>query len=490
MIFDNYFNTSDPKAVETKKTDTLIHELNKYKDLCKSLDTIIEHSDDGIFICDHNCIAIGANRAYEIISGIPKNEIPGKPVSYLVKKYTTDAASLQVRNTLMPHTTQYDFYKTGKKALVSSNPIFDDIGRLTMIVSTVRDITELEQLKNSLSQTEHLALKYKEEIKLVKSQFAEPSDVIAEDENMLQVLYKATKISKVNASVLIVGENGTGKEIIANYIFKNSNRSNKAFIKINCSTLPEHLMEAELFGVESTSVSDGKMGLFEVADKGTVFLDEICDLPLDIQAKLMRVLQDKEVVRVGGSNPIKIDVRIMASTNHNLKEMVEQRLFRQDLFYRLNVLPINVPPLRERRNDIIPLVKHFLAEANKNYQLNKEFTNSAYHMLMEYNWPGNIREVKNVVERAVIMSDSDFISANELSLTNITPSSEDPFRDGLDLKEYLERIEFDYINRTYEKFNSVRIAAAFLNMSKATFLRKRKLYAEKFGATLTDDMND
>jgi transcriptional regulator with PAS, ATPase and Fis domain len=180
----------------------------------------------------------------------------------------------------------------------------------------------------------------------------------------------------------------------------------------------------------------------------------------------------------------------MASTNRNLKKMVEKRLFRQDLFYHLNILPITVPPLKERRNDIIPLVKYFLAEANKNYQLNKDFTNSAYHMLMEYNWPGNIREVKNVVERAVIMSDSDYISANELSLTNITPTSDDPIRDGIDLKEYLERIEFDYLNRTYEKFNSVRMAAAFLNMSKATFLRKRKLYAEKFGTTLTDDIND
>lgn len=474
MIFDNEFFNN------TLKNDRNADDAKRYKELCKSLDTIIEHSDDGIFICDRNCIAIGANSAYEIISGIPKNEIPGRPVEYLAKKYTTDAASLQVRSTLRPHTSQYNFFKTGKKALVSSNPIFDDAGKLKMIVSTVRDITELEKLKDSLSQTEHLALKYKEQINIVKSQLAEPSNVIAEDEKMLDVLYNAVKIAKVNAPVLIIGETGVGKEIIANYIYNNSNRNSKAFLKINCSTTAENLIAGELFGYEKTKTSKTKLGLFEIADKGTVYLDEICDLSLDLQARVLGVMQNGELIRIGGTEPVKVDVRIISSTNRKLKELVEKRLFRQDLFYRLNVLPINVPPLRERRNDILPLVNHFLEEANRTYQTNKVFTNSAYHILKEYNWPGNVIEIKNVVERSVIMSDSEYISVNELSLSNLNSSVGDPLQDRLDLKEYLERIEYDYMNRTYEKFNSVRLAASFLNMSKATFLRKRKQYAEKF----------
>lgn len=489
-MFDNYLSDtgimrrlySAATVGNAEKIDTVAQELSKYIELCKALDTVIEHSDDGIFICDSNCVAIGANRAYEIISGIPRNEIPGRPVAYLAKKYTTDAASLSVKDTLMPNTLQYDFCKTGKKALVSSNPIFDSAGRLKMIVSTIRDVTELEQLKENLSHTEQLALKYKEEVNLIKSQFNDPGDIIAEDENTLNLLYNANKIAKVNTDVLIYGETGAGKDTIAKFIYKNSNRSNKPFIKANCITTPENMIESEFFGCESglTATGEAKIGLFEIADGGTIFIEEVSELSLDMQARLLRVLQNNEIVHAGGTTPVKVDVRVIAATNRNLKELVERRSFRQDLFYRLNVLPITVPPIRDRRNDIIPLVNHFLEEFNKSYQVNKSFTNSAYQVFMEYNWPGNVSEIKNAVERAVIISDSNLISAKELSLYNITTPMVDALSDGMDLKEFLERIEYDYINKTYEKFNSAQLAANYLHMSKPTFIRKRKQYSEKF----------
>lgn len=486
-MFDKYL--SDAKIIQNESAAKGIEQLNKYIELCKFLDTIIEHSDDGIFICDSNCVAIGANLAYEIISGIPRNEIPGRPVAYLVKKYTTDAASLHVKETLMPTTLQYTFNKTGKKALVSSNPIFDDSGRLKMIVSTIRDVTELEQLKESLSHTEQLAMKYKEEIKLVKSQFDDPGDIIAEDENMLGMLYTANKVAKLNTDVLILGETGSGKDIVAKFIYKNSVRSSKPFIKVNCGTIPENMVEGKLFGYEKGFAPAGepKLGLFEVADTGTIFLEEVSELSLEIQAKLLCVLQNKEIVHAGGTNPIKIDVRVIAATSRNLKELVEQRFFRQDLFYRLNVLPIKVPPVRERRGDIIPLVNYFLDESNKAYQVSKSFTNSAYQILMEYNWPGNVSEIKNAVERAVILSDSEHISAKDLSLYNITTPMVDALSKGMDLKEFLERIEYDYINKTYEMFNSAQLAANYLHISKPTFVRKRKQYTEKFSGITNID---
>lgn len=228
----------------------------------------------------------------------------------------------------------------------------------------------------------------------------------------------------------------------------------------------------------------GKMGLFEVANHGTIFLDEIGELPLDMQVKLLRVLQDQQVTRIGGTEPVKIDVRILAATNRDLLDMVEHKQFRQDLYYRLNIVPIHIPPLRERRNDIIPLAKRFLDGLNQKYHFEKKLSNLAYQFLTEYSWPGNVRELKNVIEQAVIMSEDNLISLDDLPLIGYGKTRTFQPDENVNLKEVLEQIEYEYISRAYNHHNSVRQAARSLHMNYSTFERKRMYYAEKYPGQL------
>ena len=240
-----------------------------------------------------------------------------------------------------------------------------------------------------------------------------------------------------------------------------------------------------MFGYEKGAFTgaskNGKIGLFELADNGTIFLDEIGELPLDMQVKFLRVVQEQEVERIGGSRPIKIDVRIVAATNRNLEEMVKQKTFREDLFYRLMVFPIHIPPLRERRKDIEPLAQLFLGQLNKKYGFQKEFSFEALELLKEYQWPGNIRELKNLVERAVIISSEDLIGSESIPVDagerspNVKRNKSETF---IDLKSELQRIELQYMEKAYKTCGNVRDAAASLGMTPPTFVRKRKQYTE------------
>ena len=227
---------------------------------------------------------------------------------------------------------------------------------------------------------------------------------------MLNVLQMIDRVRKLDTTVLLTGETGVGKDKIASYIVRGSNRSAERFIKVNCGAIPSTLIESELFGYERGAFTgankEGKMGLFEVADKGTIFLDEVGELPPDMQVKLLRVLQEQEIERIGSNKPIKVDVRVIAATNRNLLEMMREKTFRADLFYRLNVFPVTIPPLRERKDDIIPLAEQFLTDLNHKYGMEKRLTDAAKDVLLEYRWPGNVRELKNVVERSMIMSNT------------------------------------------------------------------------------------
>jgi transcriptional regulator with PAS, ATPase and Fis domain len=270
---------------------------------------------------------------------------------------------------------------------------------------------------------------------------------------------------------------------VAKYIHKNSSRSENLFIKINCGAIPENLIESELFGYEygafTGALQKGKAGLFEVAHHGSIFLDEIGELQLDMQVKLLSVLESKQINRIGGTKPIDVDVRVIAATNRDLEQMVEQGLFRQDLYYRLHVVPIMIPPLRERRNDIIPLVQLFMNSMNKRLNANKIFSNNAYQALLNYHWAGNVRELRNIVENAMIMSESDIIDTDELLINKVNKTRRD-IRDKVNLAEILEKTEYEYMREAYNKYGNVRDAAASLGMSHPTYIRKRKIYSEKF----------
>ena len=306
--------------------------------------------------------------------------------------------------------------------------------------------------------------------------------VVGKSKKMLQVIEIVKKVAPTNATVLICGESGTGKELIARAIHHNSPRKDKPFIAINCAAIPETLIESELFGYEPgafTGANTRKIGLIEAANKGTLFLDEVAELPLITQSKLLRVLQEKEIRRIGGKETIKVDVRIIAATNKNLLEEVQKKKFREDLYYRLKVVTIEIPPLRERKEDIPELVKYFIEKYSKEFEKEiKGIEEKAMQALLNYHWPGNIRELESVIEKAIIICEGDKIKlkdiADELKLSN--PKSifeiEIP-EEGIDYKE----LEKELLKKALIKSNFVVAKAArTLNMSYKTFWYRLKKY--------------
>jgi len=296
---------------------------------------------------------------------------------------------------------------------------------------------------------------------------------------MHQIFELTLKVAKVDSNVLITGESGVGKEIIAKIIHKASPRAQKSFLQINCGAIPENLLESELFGYEGGAFTGarrkGKMGYFELSDGGALLLDEIGELPFNLQVTLLRALQEREVLRVGGTTPYKFDVRIIAATNRNLEEMVSKSLFRADLFYRLNVVPICIPPLRERKEDIIPLVIHFLEKFNSKFKTNKRFEPEVLRAFERYDWPGNVREMENVIERLVIIVDDEIIDINHLPFidnnqeiqgVNIEVLSPIPLQEASDI------LEKKLIIKALQLYGSTRKAAKALGVSHPTVIRK------------------
>lgn len=351
-----------------------------------------------------------------------------------------------------------------------------------MVVSTNRDFDEIERLKVRLGESESEAKKYREEMERIRDELISSQDIIAEDEASVKLLYRANKVAKVDSSVLIVGETGTGKEEYAKYIHRSSPRREQPFIRINCGAISQTIIESELFGYEKGAFTganaSGKMGLFEAANHGTIFLDEIGELPYIMQVKLLRVLQEQEIVRVGGTHPIQIDVRVISATNRDIKQMIQENLFREDLYYRLSVVTLEVPPLRERRNDILALVRCFVEELNKKYGMDKTLTKNAFQLLKNYSWPGNVRELKNCLEEALVMCEGDRIDQSDflfLQQGNIL----NPPKGDWTLGQVMEQIEYQYLKNALQEHGSIRKAAASLGLPPSTYARRLKSLEKK-----------
>ena len=307
----------------------------------------------------------------------------------------------------------------------------------SMLAHSVRSIQE---------KAEEIAILKQENLKLKDAldEKFQNVDIIGNSSKMQLVYELIQKVAKTNATVLLRGESGVGKELVANAIHYNSNKTDKPFVKVNCSALPDSLIESELFGHEKgafTGADSMRKGRFELADGGTIFLDEIGDLPLNTQVKILRILQEREFERLGGSKTLKVDVRVIAATNRKLEDMIASCEFREDLYYRLNVFPIYIPSLHERKNDIPILVNHFIAKCNKKHNLQiKRIATSAIDLLMMYHWPGNIRELENVIERAGILSTDGVIRSNNLPPTLQTAESSDTKMQG-NLDDILANVE-------------------------------------------------
>lgn len=467
----------DPQALR--------EELFKTRSLCKIFDTIIENLSDTIYVTDGEANTMKVNKVYEELSGLSRSEILGTNMKDLLNHYISNSGSLLVLESKKEVKTEIFFHKTNQRAFITSKPIYDNHGNLSMILSNSRNFKEIQQLEEQLIETTYLANQYKAEIDALKANIFHDDGIIAEDKAMVTVLLKSNKVAKVDSTTLVLGETGVGKEEIARYIHNNSHRAKGPFIKVNCGALTESLIESELFGYDKGAFTgaskSGKPGLFESANKGSIFLDEIGELPLNMQVKLLRVLQENQVTRIGAAHPIDIDVRIIAATNRDLVKMIEENLFREDLYYRFNVVPITVPPLRQRPDDIIPLANLFLGKLNKKYNFKKNISNLAYHFLKKHPWPGNVRELRNVIEQAFIMCEGDHITVDDLPFKVQSKKREAIVEDQIHLKELLEKVEYDYIQEAYLRCKSVRAAAKFLKMNYSTYERKRIFYQEKYG---------
>ena len=453
-------------------------ELSTVKSLNRELGAIIHSSYDGIWITDGEGFVLDINEAYERITGIRKEEVIGRTMQELVEEGFFDQSVTLLVMKELKNITINQTVKGKKQILVTGNPIFDEGGNLFRVVTNVRDITELVNLQEQLTQEKEKTMIYRAELTHLRSLQIRDSEFIFRSKEMTKIVELAVKMADVDSTILITGESGTGKELVAKFVHRQGKGDGCPFISINCAAIPEQLMESELFGYEGGAFTgarrEGKPGLFELAHNGTLFLDEIAELPLTLQVKLLRAIQDREITRVGATKGIPINVRIIAATNRDLARMLREETFREDLYYRLMVVPIHVPPLRDRREDIPLLIYFFLAEFNRHFGYAKVFSPQILDKLVNYPWPGNVRELKNVMERMIVMSPGMEIGPESIP-EHIYTKRRLP-KQGARLKDAVEETERYLIEETYREYRSWQKAAEVLGVDRTTVFRKAVKY--------------
>ena len=424
-LHDIMKNTDSNTAQALSEVDA---SLGDFLDYGIDFKRVVDGLDDSLLITDNTGKCIYVNPAYSKNTSIQPKEILGKVVmdEYGPGKLFSHGAVGDVIKTgkvtfCLCKTSKNDIPLTG---YIIGTPLFDNQGNLQQVIALSRPIVQLKGLRNDfaafVSELNQIQKQLSPTTTDAKEQLSPP--MIGKETTMAPIWSLIHHIAPTDATVLITGESGTGKEVLADEIFRNSNRKNERFVKLNCASIPAQLFESELFGYEKGAFSGanakGKPGLFELANHGTLLLDEIGDMPLDLQVKLLRAIQTKEITRIGGIKPIHLDVRIIAATNCNLKAKVADGTFRQDLFYRLNVVPIKIPPLRERKDDIEALCDFFIRKFSEKYHSSFSLTELQLDYLRSYNWPGNIRELENIMEYLVICSSGVGAVNNEM-ITNL-----------------------------------------------------------------------
>ena len=459
-----------------------IRELDPDKQKIKMLDGIINFSFDGLWISDGEGKVLRVNKASEKMNGIKASEVVGKNVRDLIKEGFFDkSVTLEVLEK-KTSVTILQKVKNGKTILVTGNPIFDDEGNIELVVVNERDITYLNEIRDKLKESQSLTKKYQCELSKIHLKNLEKDNIIFKSEAMEKVMQTALRVCSLDCCVLLLGESGVGKNLIAKLIHKHSSRNKGPFMCISCGAIPESLIESELFGYEGGAFTGaregGKPGVFELAHKGTLFLDEIDQLPFSLQVKLLHFLEEKEILRVGGTKYRKVDARVIAASNQNLENLVKEKKFRRDLFFRLNVVPIHIPPLRERPEDIPPLVLFFLNKFNEKYKKKVSISPKAIDILCEYRFPGNVRELSNLIERMAAMADDKKIKPEDIPqyVRKSADTSLSLDREELPLKKAIEKLESFMIKRAIEKYGSQNKTARALGVNQSTIARKIKKY--------------
>ncbi|MCM3570427.1 sigma-54-dependent Fis family transcriptional regulator [Neobacillus mesonae] len=473
----------------------LLQEILHLQESNEQLRTIINFSSDGLYVVDSKGITLEVNRAYENMTGIAREEVIGKDIRDLVfSGYFDRSASYMALQSKQTVTIMQEIKKK-KFFVVTATPVFhtekNHEKKIKMVVTSVRDVTYLNHLQKQLQKAEHANLPLDQEQKLI---FPKDPTIVFQSTKMRNLYDKIKQISPYPAPVLITGPSGTGKEVLANLIHQMSERKGK-FVKVNCAAIPAELFESELFGYASGSFTgarrEGKPGLFEQADNGTILLDEIGEIPLPLQTKLLRVIQDQIVTRVGDVTSKKLSFRLICSTNQDLKQLVHMKKFREDLWYRINVVHLQIPPLCERKDDIGRLIETYTQAFCHQYQIEKRILPETLSILENYSWPGNVRELKNVIEFLVISTPLPEISPYDLPEhinnswalelpeedhpdENTKLIHETPSTGNLSLKESMKQFETKLIVTALQNSKSIRLAAAQLGLDHANLIRKMK----------------
>ncbi|XRG79376.1 sigma 54-interacting transcriptional regulator [Rossellomorea sp. GAMAL-10_SWC] len=435
------------------------------------LQKILDNSPNEFYVLDKDARIVYINKACERHYGIKLKDVVGKSNDELISKEYWKPLILprlfKEKKTVIMKQISY----VGKEIITTAIPLLNDQQEIELIITTSQDASYKdlyipdEQEINEATQAEN----YK-------------NNIITNNKEMSNIVKICEKVAKVDATVLIQGESGTGKGVIAKYIHQKSSRNKAPFLSLNCATIPEELLESELFGYKdgafTGATKGGKQGLLELADGGTVFLDEIGDISPKVQAKLLKVIQEFEFMPVGGKQPKKVNIRILSATNRNLYEMVQNKEFREDLYYRLHVVNLKIPPLRERKEDIIPLTYHFLSEFNRKHQMNTIISEEALNTFYNYSWPGNIRQLENMLESLVVTSDG-FIKVQDLTDLLIENKKENPVDEVISdcsLLASLEEVEKNIVINSYTKYRNTRKVADDLEISQSKAARLVRKY--------------
>ncbi|MCR4711646.1 MAG: sigma 54-interacting transcriptional regulator [Clostridia bacterium] len=461
-------------------------------------ETVMDNLEDGVYVLDDSGNYLFVNNTYTKILNIPKKTL----LSYNVHDFIStgqidycisDIVYREKRQIVMfqdVQDTKNLFNRENYRQIVISTPIFDEKGQITNIIAVVRPVDRQNEVYRQASESSYSSLVIRG-----RSEGYKKGSIIAESAPMKRILATAEMVAEVDAPVLITGDSGTGKEVIANFIHKMSPRGKKEIVIVNCASLPEPLLEAELFGYEkgafTGALSTGKRGLFEEADGSTLMLDEINSLPVSLQGKILRAIETKMIRRVGSNERRKVDFRLISATNEDLEKMVEEKRFRADLFYRLAVIPLHLPALKDRAEDILPMADYFLKMYCEKYAKEKTFTEQTRKVIAAYDWPGNVRELKNFVERAVVMS-----RGTEVEILDVSSLIEDRPRPekrqyssidrenrfesllnaGVSLDDYLAECEKQYLSYAFQRYqNTYRVAEA-LGTSQSSIMRRKKKY--------------
>lgn len=460
-----------------KEQLTITSYFKSQEEYLNLLEAAIAGSEIGYMICDAECNVVKINQAQIRITGQEAAYNLGRNMRDIEIEDGSPSATVKVASEKVPVKSEQTLVN-GNSYLVYSYPFFDQEGELKYIISNLLDTTEINKTKQELENNNR---KLSEQLLELQNQIQAQGKIIYQSDVMRQTLKLCDKVAIFDSNILIQGESGVGKERIAEYIYEKSRRNTKEFIKLNCAAIPEALLESELFGYEGGAFTgaskEGKKGLLDFADKGTLMLDEIGELSLSLQAKLLRFLQEGEFYRVGGRNPVTADVRIIAATNRDLKEMVDQKTFRADLYYRLNVIPIIIPPLRERKEDIPLLIGHFTNVFNEKHEHEKTWTIEALNQMMLGNYPGNVRELQNSVERILVLIEKDKIEKNDVSaiLYGIHEDSHVDQNRG-NLKEMVQEYEKKLLSQYFQEYKTEEAVAQALQSSQSTISRKRIKY--------------